>query len=173
MNKINHPEFIIIHHSYSPDNKKINDWAAIKKYHMSYRYNHETIPAVQAKPLISAGFKVEPPWIDIGYHYGIEYDNGYIVVRKGRDELTPGAHCVESKMNYRSIGICVVGRYDNQSINDEQMGKLVDLCVEICRRYRIPVENIRPHREYNKSKTCPGTAFPMDELREKVREALK
>lgn len=170
---MNKPEFIIIHHSYSPDNKKINDWASIKKYHMSYRYNNEVIPAVRAKVLIGAGFDVIPPWSDIGYHKGIEYDDGILVVREGRNELTEGAHCKENHMNSRSIGICMVGRYDLQPPNEEQMKKLVELCADICRRYNIPIENIRPHHEFANYKTCPGTVFPMDKLREMVKAAMQ
>jgi len=170
----NHPEFIIIHHSASPDNPRGNDYKGICKYHTSYRYKDEIIVPDIAKKLMGAGQKVEAPWEGpCGYHYVLEYVGGYVAIHKGRDELRHGAHCSEEKMNFKSIGICVVGNYDKQAPSDEIMRYLAELCADICKRHNIPVTNIKPHREYATYKTCPGTAFPMAGLIDNVADNTK
>jgi hypothetical protein len=170
----NTPEFIIIHHSASRDDNKSNDWEGIRRYHKSYRHNGNIITADQAKTLAGQGIKtgLEWPWQDIGYHYGIEYVNGIPVIQKGRDELTHGAHCSEDKMNFRSLGICVVGNFDRQPPHDEVMRVLIDLCATKCKTHNIPPENIQPHRKYATYKSCPGLAFPFDYLKQEVGKML-
>jgi N-acetyl-anhydromuramyl-L-alanine amidase AmpD len=171
MIKDNHPEFIVIHHSWSLDNPKWNDWEGIRKYHMSYRHNGVIITQDHAKKLAGSGVKtgLEWPWENVGYHYGLEHVNGAIVIQKGRDELRHGAHCSEQKMNFRSIGICVVGNYDNQPPNDVIMRHLAELCANICKRYDMPATSVRPHRDYATYKSCPGNKFSMSDLISKIK----
>lgn len=135
---VNKPEAIIIHHSWKPeDNIVFEEWDNIRDYHI----NHNG-------------------WSDIGYHYGLEYVNGEVKVQIGRNEDVQGAHTLG--MNLRSIGICVIGNYDEQDITSEIFDALVTLCVDIRSRYgKLPIE---PHNKYADYKTCPGTKFPMDKL---------
>ncbi|HHW03426.1 MAG TPA: S8 family serine peptidase [Thermoanaerobacterales bacterium] len=137
--KTNKPEYIVIHHSAT----KEGDAETFRKYHMS------------------------KGWRDIGYHYVI--NNGTYkpdgMVEKGRPESEEGAHCTEQQMNFRSIGICLVGDFDQSRPTAKQMESLISLCKDIMARYNIPVKNVIGHREAGAPKTCPGKNFDMNAFR--------
>lgn len=142
--KLEHIEYLVIHHSWSAD-KGTLDWTAIRKYHIE-----------------------ENGWDDIGYHFGIEKVNNDYAILTGRHRDVVGAHCLEKGMNKKSLGICVIGNYDPAPPPQEAMDMLVTLCVGLCREYELTVDKIVPHHEYASYKTCPGTKFPMDELKKRV-----
>jgi hypothetical protein len=166
---------IIIHHSYSPDSKKANDWAAIKKYHTSWRYDGNIITEEKARDLISQKVKgVIAPWKDIGYHAGQEYEGGVLVRRIGRPESMNGAHCAEELMNRFTLGYCMVGCFDKVAPTDEELLMCAKWCAEKIKQYKIQgVNKIESHHKYANYKSCPGTAFPMDKLRELTDKILK
>jgi N-acetylmuramoyl-L-alanine amidase len=164
-------EKLIIHHSFTKDGKVV-DWEAIRKYHTSWRYNGNIITQEKANELMGKGVKgVEAPWADIGYHYGIELVNDDYVLQKGRLESKPGAHTVG--MNSKSLGICVVGNYDNQVPEHTAIDILVGLCIKKCTEYGLSADDIETHNKYASYKTCPGTMFPMDEVKARVSEIMK
>lgn len=136
---------LIIHHSATEDGST-NDFNAIKQYHITTN-----------------------GWKDIGYHFVIENQKGQIVTLKGRSETTTGAHTLG--MNGSSLGICVVGNYDRNTPSEDRMRALVDLCITLCKKYKLRASDIEPHNKYA-TKTCPGLKFPMDELRKRVAERL-
>jgi N-acetylmuramoyl-L-alanine amidase len=137
---------LIIHHSLTFDGKVV-DWTAIRKYHIETN-----------------------GWADIGYQYGIELVGDKYVVQKGRSEHTPGAHCLGQ--NDKSIGICVVGNYDLVEPPEAALNLLAELCADICKRHGLTSGDIETHHKYAAYKTCPGTRFPMDRLRAKVKQLL-
>lgn len=140
----NSPRYIIVHHSLTEDSETLS-WPAIRKYHKN------------------------KGWRDVGYHFGIELvgDRHEIIV--GRSMLDSGAHCLEEGMNYKSIGICVVGNYDDDAPPLEAWKLLIKLIKDLMVIFTIPVENVRGHREFARYKSCPGKKFNMN----LVREALK
>lgn len=146
---------IIIHHSYSQDNVT-RDWDGIRRYHIEHN-----------------------GWRDVGYHYGVERVRDGYVIQKGREEWDTGAHTVEQSMNRLAFGVCCVGKYDEKEPPPGMYEKTAELCADLCKRHGIPVQNIRPHREFaiNKwtgkpYKSCPGWAFDMDKLRQMVSDIL-
>jgi N-acetylmuramoyl-L-alanine amidase len=142
-------QYIIIHHSLTEDGKEV-DWNAIRKYHIEHN-----------------------GWIDIGYHYGIEQVGNEYQIQIGRPEWAIGAHTLEQGMNGKSIGICVVGNYDLAPPPEAAMELLVILVADLCAKYRLSEQRIVPHNLYAPYKSCPGTKFPMDELRQKVKKRLE
>lgn len=140
---MNKPERIIVHHSLTEDGLVV-DWEAIRKYHKEVK-----------------------GWSDIGYHYGIERVGDKWVIQKGRAENVNGAHCKEQEMNFKSIGICVVGNYDIDNVPQEAFNLLVELIKDINKRYgkKFPIE---PHSKYATYKTCPGKKFPLQKLIETI-----
>jgi N-acetylmuramoyl-L-alanine amidase len=136
-------EKLIIHHSLTKD-QTVADWPAIRRYHIQ-----------------------EKGWADIGYHWGIEVISGTVVLQKGRPENVPGAHTIG--MNDKSLGICLVGNYDLAVPPELVLNRLADLCALKCKEYKLGPKDIEPHHKYASYKTCPGSKFPMERLREKVR----
>jgi len=143
----NKPEKIIIHHSLTEDNEVLKDYNAIKRYHTKVK-----------------------GWNNIGYHWVLEKVGGRYHWIPGRSEKEVGAHCKEQGMNYKSIGICVVGNFDKE-IPSEEIYKLVAAkCNEIRKRYpNIGIEDIEPHSKYAAYKSCPGKNFDI----RKVKEYMK
>jgi N-acetylmuramoyl-L-alanine amidase len=142
-------QYIVIHHSLTKDGQVV-DWNAIRKYHIE-----------------SNG------WIDIGYHYGIELAGKEYQIQIGRPEWAQGAHCKEAGMNNKSLGICVVGDYDLAPPPKEAMDLLVILVSDLCAKYHLSEQRIVTHNQYAPYKTCPGTQFPMDDLRARVKKRLE
>lgn len=141
---MNDPQYIILHCSASPD-RGVKDWTGIRRYHME-----------------------DLGWRDVGYHFGVErIDSEYVIVR-GRKPWSAGAHCKHNGMNAKSLGVCMVGHFDEQTVPPEQWDKTAQLCADLCEEYSIPIENIHPHNMYNPGKSCPGKMVNMDEFRAKA-----
>lgn len=154
------PEYIVIHHSATKDGSQ-NDWEAIRRYHMSWRYQGNIITEAEAKARIANGVKgVESPWKDIGYNWGAEFDGDCYRWKIGRPLTMNGAHCLEQGMNHRSIGICVVGNYDLDLVPDRLLQIVVQNVAALMQQFKIPRANIKRHSDYASYKTCPGTRFP-------------
>lgn len=154
----------------------MNDWEAIRRYHTSWRYQGEIISPQKAAALKAQGKKPEAPWSDIGYHLGVELQGGEIVLQQGRPIGTPGAHCVEANMNRRSIGICIVGNFDKAPPSLKKLTFLRSVIAGLKIKYGIPPDHVIGHRDAGmmagydwrkgQFKTCPGSLFPMDTLRD-------
>jgi N-acetylmuramoyl-L-alanine amidase len=151
---MNHPEYIVVHHSLTTDGIG-ESWEAIRRYHMEVN-----------------------GWNDIGYHKGIELVGTEIVVHQGRPDNVAGAHAKEAGMNNKSIGICVVGNYDIIPPDDAHLEVLKQVCQAYMVNYNIPVEKVVGHREVGlmagydwrkgQFKTCPGSKFDMDMFRKMI-----
>ncbi|MCK5517643.1 MAG: N-acetylmuramoyl-L-alanine amidase [Desulfobulbaceae bacterium] len=136
MKQLSTPKGIIIHHSATRDTDSIS-YDAIRRFHVG-----------------------EKGWDEIGYHYLIERVSGKSVLFTGRGLQYYGAHC---KGKNDSIGICVVGNYDDTGtaiFTDGKIETLINTLTGLLFIYpKIKVSDIHFHREYA-DKTCPGTRFP-------------
>lgn len=135
---INKPQYIIIHHSAT----KQGDAETFRKYHIEIN-----------------------GWKDIGYHYVI--NNGTYkpdgLIEVGREENDIGAHALG--YNDKSIGICLVGNFDEDKPTEKQLKSLRKLCRYLMQKYNIPIQNVLGHRETGAKKSCPGNNVNMDEVR--------
>ena len=136
----NRPQYIVLHHSASRDHV-YEDFEAIRRGHLARG------------------------WRDIGYHAVVETGPEGPTVRFGRMPWDPGAHC--PGCNDRSIGVCTVGNYEETPFPEGLLAPLADLVRSYMTVFRIPVANVRPHRDF-KATLCPGKFFPLDEIRERV-----
>ena len=142
------PTHIVIHHSLTEDGKTVS-WGAIRDYHT----------------------KVQK-WQDIGYHYGIELVGERYEILKGRMDTEPGAHCLG--FNDRSIGICVVGNFDHNAPNPDQLALLKRQVLSLMAIHGISMERVVGHWETYPmmgrpvEKTCPGNAFSMFSFRKSL-----
>ena len=123
---------VIIHCSDTPNNMDIGT-ATIREWHL------------------------ERGWDDVGYHYIIRRDG---TTEVGRQESRIGAHCLGK--NYRSVGICLVGR---DKFTKEQFHSLEQLVQDLRKRY--DVIDVAGHHKYS-NKTCPN--FKVDKDLGKVDE---
>lgn len=134
-------DLIVIHHTAS--NEKTHTWEEIRQWHLN------------------------KGWRDIGYHYGVVFDDGEWKVKAGRDETTIGAHAKGFNMN--SIGIAVEGNYETDDLPEEAFTLLRALCANICARMNLNAKKvIKGHRELPYPTACPGKNMPLDRLRDAV-----
>lgn len=114
----NFPEYIVVHHSAASEDQTVE---SIENYHLSLR------------------------WEGVGYHYLI---TNIGEVWRGRPEQYHGAHVKEDGMNFKSIGICLIGDFDKKNPTQEQVDSLKILLQDIKTRYNIPLGKINPHRHF-------------------------
>ncbi len=158
------PTHIILHHSLTKDGRALN-WQAIRRYHTSYRCQGRIVSAAEARKLAAAGLHVEPPWDDVGYHFGIELVGSQYEIIAGRMLNATGAHCPQAAMNHRSIGICFVGNFDTAPPPVDQWAAGVRLVKSLMESFDIPAKNVHGHRNYAPWKTCPGKCFDLERFR--------
>jgi N-acetyl-anhydromuramyl-L-alanine amidase AmpD len=103
-------------------------------------------------------------WNDIAYHFIIEdVDNEYEIIC-GRMLNQQGAHAGVAEINKSSIGICLVGNFNEYLPPEDQWWKAVKLVDYIIERHSIPLNNIKGHRDF-KATDCPGKFFDIDKFR--------
>ncbi|KUO53089.1 MAG: hypothetical protein APF76_14960 [Desulfitibacter sp. BRH_c19] len=100
---------------------------------------------------------------DIGYNYIIE-NNGKVIT--GRPLDIPGAHCIGDRMNFRSIGVALIGNFEERSPYAEQINSLIPLLQGLQLKHSIKLENILLHKLVKGSSTkCPGKLFNWNEIK--------
>lgn len=133
---------LIIHHSITPRDLEI------AKTETSINRNHKD----RGFPKSSLGFYV-------GYHYMI-FGSGEL--RQYRQENEQGAHTKEQGMNFKSLGICLIGDFDKEEPSKEQIETLTQLLTAKIKTYNIPLINIYPHRKFATYKSCYGLKLTDD-----------
>lgn len=125
---MNKPQNIVVHHSVTPrDLDMLKTERSIENNHGQRGFNRSTLG-----------------W-HVGYHY-IIYGNGQI--KQYRTDLEQGAHCAEQSMNFKSLGVCLIGDFDNELPSDLQVNALANFLKQKVEQYSIPLININPHRHY-------------------------
>lgn len=132
----NKPTKIIWHHS--AVNSTGNQLKGINNYHRQKHF-----------PKSKLGYHV-------GYHYLIEYSGEVI---QTRNENEKGFHA--RGQNQNSIGICMSGNFSLFLPSKEQKENIKLLISQIMKRWNIPAERIKTHRQYNATE-CPGKLLPDD-----------
>ncbi len=172
-------KYIIVHHSATVDGRT-NEWDAIRRYHTSWRRLDLNIIVTQeeAGELMAKGVPVTAPWRDIGYHRGIERENGVLVVREGRPLTETGAHA--TGFNDSGVGLCIVGNYDRHEpdllLYEETLRQIGVIAQEIGQDPVVMAKEKRilGHwetyrlRGLRPAKTCPGVLWDMDKMRQDI-----
>lgn len=87
---------------------------------------------------------------DIGYHFIIDPMGG---AWEGRPLTWQGAHV--GAQNEHNIGVVCLGNFEIQRPTSAQLARLDEFIAELMSAYRIPVSEIKTHRELA-STSCPG-----------------
>lgn len=114
----------------------------------------------------------------LGYHFLV--DNGSLGKGDGQLEAAPrwirqdeGAHCKASNMNVRSIGIGLVGNFNDQKPSAAQMNTLIQLVALLAIHYQIPACNVLGHCMVPGAKTdCPGHRFPWQRFQLSLQQVM-
>ena len=137
------PKRIVLHHSWSPDSrgwKGRSTLKGIQNYHMD-----------------------KQAWSDIAYHFVIAPDG---TTYAGVDPLVRGTHCGGTPPagasrvfgNTGSIGVCLIGNFDSETVPVPAWNALISLLDGLKAKYRIPDADVFGHFEAwtVPPKTCPG-----------------
>ncbi len=103
----------------------------------------------------------------LGYHFVIGNGNG---MRDGEIGIGPrwrgqlnGGHLASAAQNRYSVGICLIGNFDDARPTVRQMESLRALVRYLQRRCNIPTSQVTTHTRINVRPTrCPGRHFPTD-----------
>lgn len=158
------PSAIVLHHSLTKDGATVS-WNSIRRYHTSWKCEGIILHPDHVQGIIAQGAPVERPWVDIGYHLGIELVGERYEVLTGRMLTETGAHCREKGMNGRAIGICFVGNFDEQPVPVPQLALGLRLVRSLMEAFDISLGNIYGHRELAPYKSCPGIKFDLKQFR--------
>lgn len=72
-----------------------------------------------------------------------------------------GAHVRGRDRNFRGIGICLIGNFEEREVPEAQYLALLDLTRTLMRRHRIEAANVSLHGQTPGERTrCPGRNFP-------------
>jgi hypothetical protein len=121
-------------------------------------------------------------WDGIGYHFVI--GNG-VDMPLGRIEATfrwrsqshgahAGAYPPQKPFNEDGIGICLIGNYEQQSVDPFVEHRLVELCAQLIDRIpTLSVGRIIGHRDVpGKATACPGRGIDLERIRFLVRKQM-
>lgn len=114
----------------------------------------------------------------LAYHFvignGSQSKDGEIEEGPRWKKQIHGAHTSSMAYNKVSIGICLVGNFEEQTVPTErQLESLLSLVQYLCKRYDISVDNVIGHNQIKKGHTvCPGKNFPFDEFKRKLGQSL-
>ena len=111
----------------------------------------------------------------IPYHYIIGNGNGSGVGEVASDWRNDyklwGAHVSANNVdrNFRGIGICLIGNFEEHSVPEQQYQALVTLTKFLMKEYKIGVDEVTGHGHTNGESTkCPGKYFPMERLKKDI-----
>jgi len=165
---------IMLHHSLTADGPTVS-WGAIEAFHTSWRKveadgMRTSVTEDEAMKLKAAGAKVEAPWSDIGYHAGVELVGDRYYAMLGRSIHRQAAACPESGMNVLALHVCCVGNYDVVKPSAAMLFVLkMRVLLPWMNQFGIAADKIVCHRDFNPSKSCPGTLFDPEDVRRLVQ----
>lgn len=93
----------------------------------------------------------EKDWIDIPYHFIIDLKGD---IYEARPINYPGDTNTEYDPRGHAL-ICVLGNYEHQIINEQQLEALVRLTTFLAKEFNVPLTEIKGHKDYTDT-LCPG-----------------
>lgn len=132
---------------------------------------HHTDGPVDQSAKIIHDYHISKGWSGIGYHYLVRRvgEDGLLLVEKVRPVVTIPA-CVRG-FNSTSVCVAFAGSYNDTPPPKELIDKAAVFIMDLCLAF--PGSEVKGHREFPLQETdCPGKAFPLEELKRKVRSLL-
>lgn len=96
--------------------------------------------------------RTEKKWIDIPYHFMIDLKGN---IYETRPINYPGDTNTDYDVKGHAL-ICVVGNYEVQKINQNQLNGLVNLVSFLKDKFNVSDKDIKGHKDYTNQTVCPG-----------------
>lgn len=104
-------------------------------------------------------------YLGIGYNFFVDKQGD---IYRGRPLNTIGAQCLN--YNYRSIGVCAEGNYEQERMPGLQINAIASLLAELKRNY-FENAKIVGHRDLYAT-ICPGRNYPFAEIVDAVKTKM-
>ena len=94
----------------------------------------------------------DKPWIDIPYHYCVAQDG---TIYEARSHYLVG----DTNTEYDPTGhflIDVLGNFEEEPVVEKQVEATARLAVWAAKKFGVPAERIKTHKDYSKQTVCPG-----------------
>ena len=111
----------------------------------------------------------------LAYHFVIGNGHGMAdgeisIGNRWREQLD-GGHLASEALNAKSIGICLVGNFDQDRPTAKQMASTEALVSYLLKRCRLAAAAVKTHQQINPIHTrCPGRNFPVASLLKGLRQ---
>jgi hypothetical protein len=110
----------------------------------------------------------------LAYHFvignGHGMGNGEITIGNRWIEQIQGGHLASEALNEKSIGICLVGNFDQDRPTSEQLASLQWLISSLMDRCHLGSSSLKTHRQIHPNHTaCPGRNFPSEKFLKQFR----
>ena len=89
----------------------------------------------------------------------------------GQPIENPSWHATNYQVNLASIGICLLGDFEKTIPPKAQVDALIDLMIDLIKKYKIPIKNIKKHKDIVNT-DCPGKYFPFGKIIEEVKSEM-
>lgn len=141
-------KYIVIHHS----GVNVGSAAGIDRYHREERHMEN----------------------GLAYHFvignGHGMGDGEIAVGRRWTEQLAGGHLASEAQNQISLGVCLVGNFEQDRPTPKQMQSLNALVDALLARCNLPPGAVTTHQQINIVRTrCPGRLFPTRSFLKEVR----
>ncbi len=138
---------IVVHHSATP----VGTVAGLDRHHREVRHMEN----------------------GLAYHFvignGRGMPDGEIVAAPRWTKQLAGGHLKSEQLNKISLGICLVGNFEEQPPSSRQLRTLASLINYLTSRCQLTKAAVKTHKQINTVSTrCPGKRFPVKALLELV-----
>jgi N-acetyl-anhydromuramyl-L-alanine amidase AmpD len=112
--------------------------------------HHSALPLSDGPREIQKLHMEEKGFADVGYHFLIDQMGELF---EGRALNVRGAHTFGS--NYASVGICLIGNFEEITPPEDQLGTLQALLTQLTGQFP-KITSLAGHRDLNTGTLCPG-----------------
>jgi N-acetyl-anhydromuramyl-L-alanine amidase AmpD len=151
------------------------DRAPVKKGRWKYIVVHHSATAVGSAKGMDEYHRAKRHMENgLAYHFvignGRGMKDGEIYVGKRWTKQLHGGHLSRESLNQVSIGICLVGNFNNSVPTRRQIDSLEALLESLMQRTGVPVSKVETHKQIQPKHTeCPGKRFDLDAVKRRLR----
>lgn len=120
--------------------------------HHSGEFFPEDKDMIQYLRNLQSWSRSEKKWIDIPYHFMIDLKGN---IYEARPINYPGDTNTDYDVKGHAL-ICIVGNYELQKINQNQLNALVNLVSFLKDKFNVSDKDIKGHKDYTNQTVCPG-----------------
>jgi len=162
-------------HSISPQLLKAVDRPKIKPGRWKNIVIHHSASTLDSPSIMDKYHRSRGMENGLAYHFviggsGPRMEDGEFYIGNRWKHQLQGGHVHSAKLNEESIGICLVGNFNDAPPTPKQMKVLADLIVHLMDHCNLTPDDVYTHTQINPVPTqCPGRKFSIKNLKALLR----